>query len=184
VRIRVGEVELTRELTVEKDPHSEGTEADIRVQVNRLLEIRDNLNSVAERINQIEWIRKQIDDLHELLQGDEDAEPIVAASKELEEKLRAIEDNFFDLRLAWVGQDTLRWPDKLHTKLVKLAGYIEQTDHPPTTQQIEVHEMFKQQLAKHENELAELLEKDLPEFNNLLEENEVSNIMARKDLGF
>jgi hypothetical protein len=130
-------------------------------------------------INQIEWIRKQIYDLQALLQNNEQAEPLVAASKELDEKLMAVEDNFYDLRLAWAGNDTLRWPDKLHTKLAKLAGFIEQTDHPPTSQQVEVHEMFKQQLSTHERGLAELLDKDIPEFNALLKEKSLSTIIVR-----
>ncbi len=179
VKLSIGEKELTQKLSVEKDPDSTGTRADIQVQVTRLLEIRDDINSVADMINQLEWIRKQIYDLQALLQDDEQAEPVLAAGNELDEKLMKVEDNFYDLRLAWAGNDTLRWPDKLHTKLAKLAGYIEQTDHPPTTQQVEVHEMFKQQLATHESGLTELLDKDIPEFNALLKEKNIPNIIVR-----
>jgi len=168
--------EFTQKLTVKKDPHSAGSEADIRTQVQRLLEIRDNINSVADMINQIEWIRKQLYDLKPLLKGDESAAPVISAGEELDKKLMALEDNFFDLRLP----DNLRWPDKLHTKLSKLAGYIGNSDFPPTTQQVEVHEMFKEQLASYQGEFNELFIKDLAALNNMLKERNIPNIVVVK----
>ncbi len=179
VKLSVGGQEFTQKLTVKKGPNSAGSEADIQVQTKRLLEIRDNINSVVDMINQIELIRKQIYDLKELLEGDESAGPVITAGEELDKKLMAVEDNFFDLRLAWAGDDYLRWPDKLHTKLSKLARYIGQSDFPPTTQQVEVHEMFKKKLATHKGQLKELLNKDIPAFNNMLKEKNIPNIIVR-----
>jgi photosystem II stability/assembly factor-like uncharacterized protein len=178
VRLTVGERELTQKLTVKKDPHSDGTDADIQAQGKTLLAIRDDINSIADMINEIEWIRKQINDLQELLREEETAEAILTESTELDDKLKSVENEFFDLRLAWAGQDTLRWPDKLHTRLAKLAGWIEQSDYPPTTQQIEVYEHMKAQLVGHTSRYRQLVEKELADFNERLRQENISHIVV------
>jgi len=142
VKLNVGEQEFTQKLEVRKDPHSAGSEEDIRVQTKRLLEIRDNMNTVVDMINQIELVRKQIYDLTEFLKEDEDAEPVIAAGKELDKKFIDLEDILFSMGLTGSG-DALRWPDKSYVKLGSLAASIAQSDFVPTTQHVEVHEMFK-----------------------------------------
>jgi hypothetical protein len=144
-----------------------------------LLELRDNSSSVADMINQIEWIRKQIYDLYTILKYDKNAASIISEGQELDQNLIAVEENLVELKLTGGSQDWLRWPTRFHAKLSSLAGSVGSTDFPPTTQQIEVHEMYKEQLANYKNQLSELLNKDLPDFNNLLKEKNIPNIIAR-----
>ena len=87
VKLTVGVKELTQKLVVKKDPHSVGSVEDIKAQVKVLLEIHDNMNTIAKMINTIEWIRKQIYDLQEILEGDKNAEQILNKSKELDRSL-------------------------------------------------------------------------------------------------
>jgi len=82
VKLTVGVKELTQKLVVKKDPHSVGSIEGIEAQVKVLLEIHDNRKSVAKMINKIEWIRKQIYDLQEILEGDKNAHQILNKSKE------------------------------------------------------------------------------------------------------
>ena len=51
-------------------------------------------------------------------------------------------------------------------------------DYPPTTQQVEVHEVLKQRLTTYRARLDELLDQDLPAFNTLLKENDLANIIV------
>jgi len=180
VKLTVGGKEFSQKLTVKKDPHSAGSKRDIRLQVKLLLEIRDNINSVVDMINQIEWIRKQIYDLATLLKEDKSAEPLITAGKELDKRLIAVERNLFQMKLTGRGQDLLRWPSKLISELWFLAGSVGSSDFPPTTQQVEVHEMFKKQLATYQSQLNEMLDKDLPAFNSQLKEKNIPNIIIVK----
>lgn len=82
---------LTQKLEVKKDPHSAGTEADILAQTEVLLEIHRNMDTVADMINRIEWIRRQIYDLKEMLQEKEGAKAVIEAVNALDEKLIDIE---------------------------------------------------------------------------------------------
>ncbi len=76
------------------------------------------------------------------------------------------------------GQDFLRWPARLYSKLGSLAGEVGSTDFPPTAQQIEVHELYKAQWAAYQAQLDEVLNKDLPAFENLLKEQETPLVKA------
>ena len=176
VKLKVGEKEYTQKLEVRKDPHSAGSLADIQAQTKILLEIHENVNTLTAMINQIEWIRKQIYDLIEMLEEGENAEPVIKAAKELDKKFIAVEDTFFSMGLTGSG-DGLRWPDKFYVKHRFLASSIGGSDFPPTTQQIEVHEMFKQQLADYQDRLKQLLSQDLSAFNALLKEKNIPNII-------
>jgi len=179
VKLAINSQEFSQKITVKKDPNSAGSEADIQAQVKMLLELRDNSNSVADMINQIEWIRKQIYDLGAILKYDKNAASIISEGQELDQKLIAVEENLVELKLTGGSQDWLRWPTRFHAKLSSLAGNVGGTDFPPTTQQIEVHEMYKEQLATYKNQLSELLNRDLPAFNNLLKEKNIPNVITR-----
>jgi hypothetical protein len=134
-------------------------------------------------INQIEWIRKQTYDLTALLEGDENAEEIGIAAKQLDEKLIAFEENLFQMKRT-EGADTYRWKTKLYGRILFLASELPNTwggvgnDFSPTTQQIEVHEVFKERLAKYQGQFNELLSKDIPDFNSLLKERNISSIIT------
>ena len=178
VKLSVGEKEFTKKLSVKKDPNSAGTEADIQAQLKMLLELRENSNTVADMVNQIESIRKQIYDLSELLKEDQSASPIMTAGNELDKKLIGVEENLIQLKHTG-GQDSLRWPEKFYTKLSGLAGEVGSTDFPPTRQQLEVLEMYKKQLATYQAQFNELLNTGLLDFNNLLKQQKIPNIITR-----
>jgi hypothetical protein len=189
VKLNVGGTEFVQNLVVKKDPNSEGTLSDIEAQVKTLVEIRDNLDQVVDAIDEIEWVRRQIHDRTEM---EGRAASIKQAGTELDQKLTTIEEQFFQVRLAggdeesyrveeapWLVYtvDAFRVPMKLYSKLSILAGDIGgSADFPPTTQQIEVHELLKKRLANAQNELEQLLGNELPAFNLLLRENDLSEI--------
>ncbi len=178
VKLEVGDKVFTQHLEVKKDPHSAGTETDILAQTEVLLEIHRNIDIVADMINQIEWIRKQIYDLKEILKEKEEAESVIEAGNALDRKLIEIEGFFFSLELTGSG-DGLRWPDKFYVKLRFLASDIGQSDFSPTIQQLEVHRMFNGQLADYQSRLNELIAKDVADFNRMLNENQIPGIIAQ-----
>jgi photosystem II stability/assembly factor-like uncharacterized protein len=177
VRLAVGDKEFSKKLTVIKDPHSAGTEADIIAQTKILLEIARNIDAVADMINQIEWVRKQLHDLKGMLEKKEDFEPVIKAGENLDKKIIAIESFLFSMELSGSG-DGLRWPDKFYVKLRFLEGDIGKSDFPPTSQQIEVHEMLKGQLADYQARLKQVIEKDVKSFNDMLKEKQLPTIFV------
>jgi len=179
VRLEVDGQGLSQPLTVRKDPHSAGTEADIRAQVQMLVDIRSDLESVADMVNLIEGIRTQLYNVMAVLERGEAMAPVRAAADELDGKCIALEEHLIQRRLTGAG-DGVRWPPKLVSKLAYLADGVATVDFPPTTQQREVHALFRQQIAALRAQLDELVRRDLAAFNNLLRARQIGNIIASK----
>jgi photosystem II stability/assembly factor-like uncharacterized protein len=180
VKLTVGDRSVTQKLFVRKDPHSAGTETDIQAQTKIMLEIYHKMDLVADIVNQIEWIRKQINDLKGLLDKKERMQPIIEAADALDIKLIDIEAFFFSMELTGSG-DGLRWPDKFYVKLRFLANDIGKSDFAPTRQQLEVHEIFSKQLTDCTNRLYHLIAQDVSAFNSLLKENNIPPILTDVD---
>jgi len=176
VKLTVAGQELTQPLVVLKDPNSSGSEQDIQQQTAMLLDIRKDMETVAEMVNQIEVIRSQLDMIQSLLQTDG---VVKSASNDLDKKLIDIEENLIQRRLTAQGQDTVRWPPRLISKLNYLAnGLSGSADFPPTNQQREVHAQLKEQLATHRKRLDGVVNNDLSAFNKLLRERNIQNVIA------
>jgi hypothetical protein len=142
------------------------------------------MNTVAKMINNMEWIRKQIYDLQEILEGDKNAEQILNKSKELDKKFTAFEDKFIPLEYTGrYDRDALRFADLVYDKPAALASGIAQTDFALTTQQKQAHEELSSQLPSYVDEYNELIEKDLNDFNKLLRESNISNIIVVEEEG-
>ena len=176
VKLAVGDKEFLQKLIVKKDPHSAGSEADILAQTQILLEIDSNVDAVADMINRIEWMRKQLTDLKNTMKEKAGFETVIKAGEELDQKFIEIESILFSMEISGSG-DGLRWPDKFYVKLRFLAGDIGKSDFPPTSQQIEVHKMLKEQLVDYQNRLKQLIEKDVKAFNDMLKEKQIPNIL-------
>ena len=68
VRLKLEEGQTyTQPITVLRDPKSPGSEADINASVKTLLRINDDITSVSATVNQIEWLRKQLEVIETML---------------------------------------------------------------------------------------------------------------------
>ncbi|HEY8225570.1 MAG TPA: hypothetical protein VIG25_09850 [Pyrinomonadaceae bacterium] len=178
VKLSADSQELSAPLVIKKDPNSAGTEADIAAQLEMLNYLRKDLDSAAEMVNQLELIRGQLSQLGNVLGTDGDAS-VKSAADALDKKLIAVEDDLIQRRLTGQGQDTVRWPPKLLSKLAYLGSGVSQSDFPPTTQQKEVHAMLKQQLASIKQQFDAVVNQDLAAFNKLLRDKNISNVISR-----
>ncbi len=181
IKVHADELEATQTLKVVKDPNSEGSDEDARGQTHLLLQIRDDVNNVVGLINRIEWLRKQVTDLQSRLEqfpGDGQQE-VTDAGRKLNEELAELEGRFFDLRMTGgnARQDSLRYPRRLYSKLTSLHGYIDKTDSPATTQQLEVYEIYRERLLAAEERFQEIRDGSLGDFNRLLNRKGLSGVI-------
>jgi len=173
VKLRVAGQEFAQPLVVRKDPNSGGSEPEIETQVKLLLAVQQDLNAAVDMINAMEVVRNQLQGLGGLVPEAK------AAAESLEKKFITVEEKLHQLRLSGRGQDGVRWPSKLAGQIAYLANGIASSDFAPTTQQVEVHQLFEEQVRKSRAELDELLNKDLAQFNAMLREKGVQNIVAK-----
>ncbi|MFQ5691037.1 MAG: WD40/YVTN/BNR-like repeat-containing protein [Gemmatimonadota bacterium] len=183
VTLRVGgEARGTREFKVLKDPNTAGSEADIHAQTVMLLRIRDDMNATAEKVNRIELVRKQLQDLDAVLGAQEggstDTAGVREAAKSLEKKLIEVEGRLIQLKLTGEGQDRIRWPTMLWGRLSYLASGVSVGDYPPADEAGQVLEVLEGRLEAAGEALDELVRADVPAFQRLLRERDIPNVIA------
>ncbi|MGH7696095.1 MAG: hypothetical protein ACRENH_14000, partial [Gemmatimonadaceae bacterium] len=179
VRLTVSDETQTQQLVVRKDPNSSGSEDEIREQVAALSEIRDNVNDVADMINDIELIRGQLVQLRRTLEGDAATADVRTAADSLEKKFIAVEENLIQLRVTGRGQDGVRFPQKLSQQIPYLFNGISSGDFRPTSQHVEVKTIFLEQTKQHRARLDALLRDDLEAFNRRLNQRGLQGIIRR-----
>ena len=174
VKLSVDGQELSQPLIVVRDPNAGGTDADIQKQMAMLFDLRKDLESGADMVNQIELVRGQLDHLRPVLFE----ASLKTAADVLETKLTDIEDSLIQRKYTGQGQDTTRFPQRLIAKITYLAGGVGGGDYPPNTQQMEVHAMFKAQLADLRKRLDAVMTTELGNFNRLLRERNIGNVIS------
>jgi hypothetical protein len=179
VKLSGGGQELSQPLIVKKDPNSGGSEADIQAQTEMLLDLRKDIESAADMVNQIEVVRGQLDSVRALLSGGADSAQLKSSADDLDKKLLDIEDGLIQRKFTGQGQDTTRYPNKLISKLNYLGGGLASGDFGPTNQQREVHALFKEQLSALRKRLDEVMSKDVRAFNDMLRERGKGSIITK-----
>jgi photosystem II stability/assembly factor-like uncharacterized protein len=169
VKLSVAGQEFTQPLVVRKDPNSGGSEADIISQTTMMNELRKDLETGSGMVNQIEIIRSQLNKL--------DSSTVKSAADDLDRKLIEVEEELIQRKLTGQGQDTVRWPPKLLTKINYLANGLSSGDFQPTKQQREVQQLFKEQMSGLRQRLDAILKTDLPGFNKLLSDNNIKTVI-------
>jgi photosystem II stability/assembly factor-like uncharacterized protein len=171
VRLSVGGREISQPLTVIKDPHSGGTEADIQAQMTILFQLRRDMERAADLVNGIEVARSQIERLVRFV----DDQAIKNTADELNQKLMAIEQHLVDLRQT--GRSGRSWGSRLASNLSKLASQLAASDFKPTNQQLEVQKLHEELLSNCETQLKAIRERELTEFNQLLQKRNIPHVI-------
>ncbi|MGB7295129.1 MAG: sialidase [Candidatus Aminicenantales bacterium] len=179
VKLKVGDRAWSEKLEVRKDPRSAGTTADIEEQVKLQLEIRDDLNICSDMVSRLEWMRRQLYDLKDVLSSGKDTAEILEVVDEFDGKLQSVEYELFQKTIAEGDTKSFRDPQKIYMKLAVLAGDLSSSvDFAPNKQQREVHAVLKERLAVQKARFEELLAKELPAFNQMLKENGIAGIIV------
>jgi photosystem II stability/assembly factor-like uncharacterized protein len=67
VRLKIGDQSYTQPLTILRDPRAPGSDADIELSVKTLRRITGDIDHVSDTVNEIEWLRKQIEVIETML---------------------------------------------------------------------------------------------------------------------
>jgi DNA repair exonuclease SbcCD ATPase subunit len=180
VTLKVGDEKSTEKLNVLKDPHSTGSDSDIQTQLQLVSALRDEMNALAESVNQIESVRAQIASLEKQLGTDDASKAIRKAADELAEKLSGAEGKVLQLKATGRGQDDVRYPPMVLQKISYLAAEVSgSSDFPPTTQQAAVQAELRKQGDASQQEMQQLLATDVAAFNAMLRERNIPNIIVK-----
>ena len=166
VRLDVDGETHERPLTVIKDPHSAGTEADIRAQVAFLREVREDVVRAGEAVHRVEAMRVQLATVKRFANDD----TLVRSIEEVEAGLTEMQMEMVDLRLTGRGQDGVRFGATLLQKLGYVSGGISVADFSPTDQEGEVKVLLNGQLNDYITRLDGYVGNEVETLNRMLRE--------------
>ena len=86
VRLTVDGKSYTQPLTILRDPRAPGSDADIQASVKTLLKIRDDISQASDTVNQVEWLRKQLEVIEAMLRPAQESDKHEAPITEEEDE--------------------------------------------------------------------------------------------------
>jgi photosystem II stability/assembly factor-like uncharacterized protein len=175
VKLTVAGKDYSQQLTVRKDPHSAGTEADIATQQQVLTALRRDLDAAVDAVNSAELVRQQINNLKNIIQ---DAE-LKRAADDLDQKVAAVEGVLAELRSTGRGQDGVRWGAKLVQKIGYLANSLASGDFKPTNQHLAVQKDLAEKLKASQGQLGDVFSRDLAAFNDMLRRANLPSVVSQ-----
>jgi hypothetical protein len=166
VRLIVDGKAYTQPLEIALPPASHGTAADIQSSVRLQLKVREDISAVSDMTNQIEWLRKQIEDQRQL-------HPAADAMEQLDRKLQDVEfqlishsdalsDEKYDSEAAQLYLNFLWLNGSLGTGTGKYSGGA---DYAPTETAIGLVHDLENQLRAVQEQYRKLMDVDVPAYN-------------------
>jgi hypothetical protein len=179
VRLIVDGKPYTQPLEIVLPPNSHGTEADIQSSVRLQLQVREDISAVSDMTNQIERLRKQIEDRRK-------QHPAADAMEQLDRKLQDVEfqlishsdalsDEKYDSDGARLYLNFLWLNGSLGTGTGKYSGGA---DYAPTETAIGLVHGLETQLRAVREEYRKLMDVDVPAYNRVAQGQGMQPLIA------
>ncbi len=187
VKLTVDGKSYTQPIEVVADPRAVATPAQTEANVRLLLQIRDDISKVSGMVNQIEWLRKQLQTLEAMLgkQGPKQAQTLQAVQA-MDQKMQAVENQLLSPALANSDEKSYLAPYRLYLHLIWLNGEVGtgggdvdgNPGYPTTDASLAVFHELQGKLVKATADYHALLEKELPAFNRTLVGQNITPLVA------
>jgi len=186
VRLTVDGKSYTQPVTILRDPKAPGTDADIDKSVAMLLRIRGDITSTSDMVNQIEWMRKQLDDVAKSLHDQKEKADLLKSVEEMQKKLQDVEFKLISKVEANSDDKYYVAAYKVYLNLIWLNAEVGTgggdvaggADFAPTATDGEILDMIEKDLTAAKADYKNLMDKDVPAFNKSLAEHGVIPLAA------
>ena len=162
VKIRIGAVQKIETFEIKIDPNLEEiTPADLQLQFDLAMQIRNQTSLANEAVIQIRFLRNQM----EALMKDQELSALNNSVQEIIQKTLRIEETLYQVKNQ-SNQDPLNFPIKLNNRLASLRRSVENGQARPTDAAYVVFDELKGALTQLLTQLDTLLSEDLNRLND------------------
>ncbi len=168
VHLVAGDQTISQPLEVMKDPNSEGSLSDINAQHSLMKKLYEDMNAVADAINEMEIVRRQLLDIQSLLKASGKTDSVKMQVDSVHQNVLNIEEKLIQLMHTGTGQDAVRYPAKIAGKITYLASTVPVADFPPADAHYEVYDLLKVSLTETLADFDQLKADQLTKLNQLL----------------
>lgn len=174
----------TEPVTILADPNSPGTPADIEASVKLQLRIASDIDKTSDMVNHIEWMRKQLAVVENMLDGEKNETSLAQAARAADQQMQDVEYELLSKPLAASDDKTYISAWKIYYNLLWLSAEIGPgagdvaggTDYAPTDVEYQLTKDLEQKLAKAEGDYRVLMTKEVPAFNRTLASHNLTPI--------
>jgi hypothetical protein len=176
VRLTVDGQTYTQPMEILRPPSSHGTDADLEASVRLQVKVRDDITSAADMVNQIEWMRKQLEDTRKPLAQQAAKEALLKAMNAIDQKLQEVEYKLITRADALSDDKYFQTAYKLYMNFIWFNGEIGtgagdvagSADYGPTETAIGLVLGLESQLHAVQAEYKTLMDKDVAAYNSSL----------------
>ena len=182
-RLTVDGQSFTQPLEILRPPNSHGSDNDLQSSVRLQVKVRDDISAVSDMVNQIEWMRKQVEDSGKSAQG---KEALLKSMDALDRKMQDVEYKLITREDALSDDKYFTTQYKLYLQLIWLNGEIGtgggdvagSADYGPTETAMSMVFGLEKELDAVRAEYKNLMEKDVPAFNSSLSGSGVNPVLT------
>jgi hypothetical protein len=163
---------------VAASPSSPEAPAATAARVKMLLHVRDDISSVSKMVNQIEWLRKQLQTVEGMLKADKKPGhgKTLQAVKDMDKKIQDVESQLVSPALADSDEKGYLAPYALYLDFIWLNGELGtgggdvygDPGYAPTDATVQVLQVLDGKLDTARAQYQALMQHDLPQFDQML----------------
>jgi photosystem II stability/assembly factor-like uncharacterized protein len=181
----------TQPVTLVKDPRAPGSDADLESTLKAQLRIRDDINATSNMVNHLEWTRKQLAIVEQMLKSEEEQDKakgnkentksadLLKSVDDMNKKLQSVEYKLVSESDLNSDDKYYVEPYKVYLNLIWLNGEIGTgagdvaggSDWAPTASDMNVLDSIENDLNAAKSDYNDVFDKDLPAFNRTLAEH-------------
>ncbi len=186
VRLTVDGQSDTQPIEILKDPKDPASEVDLEASVKLQLRIRDDINRTSDMINELERMRKQLEDAQKGLQAQGGKDDLVKTIGQMDQRMQDVEYKLLSRASATSDDKYFVQAYKVYMNLIWLNGEVGPgagdvaggQDFRPTDTSVAVLEVIEKDLAAASAEYRALIDKELPAFNRSIAERGVTPVVG------
>ena len=183
----------SQSFTVVASPSSPEAPAQTAERVKTLLHVRDDISSVSAMVNQIEWLRKQLQTVESTLKANKESDhgKTLQSIKDMDKKIQDLENQLLSPALANSDEKSYLAPYGLYLYLIWLNGELGtgggdvygNPGYPPTDASTQVLQQLDQKLSAAQAQYHTLMQQDLPQFDQMLIRENIFPLVAQARTG-
>jgi photosystem II stability/assembly factor-like uncharacterized protein len=179
VRLSVNTATLEKPFTILKNPVSETSLDDMKLQFVFITDINTKVSEIHKALINVKKVKSQITTLKKAIKDKQKHKELIAFADELTKKITNIETTLYQTK-SKSGQDPLNFPIRLNNKLAHLNSLTRMGSYKPTDQAI----VFKNEIIKEiDNQLSKLytlFNTDVKQLNLKVKESQIDLIQLDK----
>ena len=176
VKLTVDGQSTTQPIEILKDPKVATSQADLDLSVKLQLRLRDDISAAADMVNNIEVMRKQLEDVTKAYRNDRTKESLLKQVADMDRKLFDVEAKLLEPAQMTSDDKYFRQAYRVYMNLIWLNGEVGPgagdvlggADFPPTDTSVNLMETIEKDLNAARTEYKNLIDREVPAFNRAI----------------